>query len=352
MAYYTAVSVRQAQSKTVYVAMSGGVDSSVAALLLKKQGFTVVGVFMKPWQTPGVRCMWQADRQDALQVAAKLDIPLRTWDFSKEYGRSVTRYMISEYRAGRTPNPDVMCNKHIKFGLFYERALRQGADLIATGHYARKVGKQIAKAKDKNTDQTYFLWAIEPGCVERTLFPIGHLTKPQVRTIAAKVGLVTADKKDSQGVCFVGDLDVKSFLMRHIKGKKGSIIHVDGRILGTHDGAGYYTIGQRHGLDIKDGGGPYYVIRNDVRRNTITVGQEKDLRASKIQISDTNWLGPKPRQNERVQVKVRYRTPAISAIIGRGGYITFIKPVRAIAPGQSAVIYRGQRLAGGGVIVK
>lgn len=334
--------------------MSGGVDSSVAALLLKKQGLAVVGVFMKPWQTPGVRCQWQADRQDALRVAAALDIPLKTWDFSAAYARRVTRAMIAEYRRGRTPNPDVLCNAYIKFGLFYDRARKEGADFIATGHYARLTAKNgrayISSAADKNKDQTYFLWGTPPRALERTLFPVGHLTKPTLRALAAKAGLPTADKKDSQGVCFVGDMDVKAFLMRHIASKAGPIRHTDGRRLGTHDGAAYYTIGQRHGLDIKDGGGPYYVVSKNMRTNTVVVGTETELYSDTARITDAAWFGPRPAVGSRVQVKVRYRTPAYPAIIGPRGTLKFVTPVRAVAPGQSAVVYKGRLLLGGGIL--
>lgn len=345
-----------ASLKKIYIAMSGGVDSSVAAYLLTKRGFQVVGVFMKPWQAPGVRCLWQVDRADALRVASHLGIPLKTWDFSAAYRKKVTADMIREYRAGRTPNPDVLCNKHIKFGLFFDRAMREGADMIATGHYARVDGKwstvngQLFCARDTKKDQTYFLWAIAKKALAKTRFPIGHLTKPQVRTIARRAGLPVADKKDSQGICFVGDMDVKSFLKKHITPKRGMIYHTNGTVLGEHDGAAYYTIGQRHGLDIKDGGGPYYVVRTDIKKNTIVVGSEKDLFSDTARISSGNWFGDKPNAGERVQVKVRYRTPAVPAVVGRGGLLRFQKPVRAITSGQSAVFYKGTRVLGGGII--
>lgn len=339
---------------TVYVAMSGGVDSSVAALLLKRAGHRVVGVFMRPWQPRGFACLWERDRADALQVAAKLGIPLETWDFSRQYAASVARPMVSGYRRGVTPNPDVDCNRHIKFGLFAERAFREGADFIATGHYARTVragGRvHLAAAADRNKDQTYFLWAVPSRALERTLFPLGGLTKPEVRRLAHRAGLVTATKPDSQGVCFVGDLDVKSFLQTHIRPRRGRILHTDGRVLGFHDGAAYYTVGQRHGLDIRDGGGPYYVTRTDVRRNTVTVGPESALYASTARITGAHWLAAAPVAGDRVRVQVRYRGPAVPAVMGGRGRIRFLRPVRAIAPGQSAVVYRGSRLLGGGIL--
>jgi len=339
---------------TVYVAMSGGVDSSVAALLLKRAGHRVVGVFMRPWQPRGFACLWERDRADALRVAAHLGIRMETWDFSRQYGARVATPMVDGYRRGRTPNPDVDCNRHIKFGLFADRAFREGADFIATGHYARirRSGGRayLAAAADTDKDQTYFLWAVPPHALERTLFPLGALRKPQVRSLARRAGLVTAAKPDSQGVCFIGDLDVKAFLKARIRPRRGRILHADGRQLGTHDGAAYYTIGQRHGLDIRDGGGPYYVLRTDVRRNTITVGPESALYLSSARMTRVRWLGAPPRPGDRVAIKVRYRTPSVPAIIGPRGRVRFLHPVRAVAPGQSAVVYRGTRLLGGGIL--
>ncbi|MEK7124888.1 MAG: tRNA 2-thiouridine(34) synthase MnmA [Patescibacteria group bacterium] len=348
------------KQSTVYVAMSGGVDSSVAAALLKQQGFRVVGVFMKPWQEPGVTCLWEQDRQDALRVAAVLDIPLLTWDFSKAYGQSVAHYMIDAYRRGVTPNPDVMCNKEIKFGLFLRKALKEGADYIATGHYARvqharatsskqQAPSKLLRAVDRNKDQTYFLWTLTQAQLAKTFFPIGDYTKPQVRTLARKLKLPVASKKDSQGVCFIGPLDMKSFLMRHVPARKGEVVHVDGRKLGEHDGAPYYTIGQRHGLHLGIAGGPYYVVAKDVGRNVIIVGKERDLLGRTAMLTDLHFIHRTFRPSA-ISAKIRYRTPDAPARF-RGKSIIFTKPQRAITPGQSVVFYHNDEVLGGGIIV-
>lgn len=337
------------QAPLAYVAMSGGVDSSVAAHLLLRRGYRVVGVFLKPWQPRGMPCLWQRDREDAAAVASRLGIPLKTWDFSREYGRRVAAPMVAAYRAGRTPNPDVECNRTIKFGRFAERAFREGADVIGTGHYARLRGGRIGAARDAGKDQTYFLWAVPRAVLARTVFPLGHLTKPQVRALARRLRLPVADKKDSQGVCFVGALDVKSFLAARIRRRPGTVRHVDGRVLGRHDGAAYYTIGQRHGLHLTDGGGPHFVVRRDVRRNLITVGTERDLAAVRARVAALNWHAPVPSPTDRILVRIRYRAAAVPATYSRG-VIRFTRPVRAVAPGQSAVFYRNGMLLGGGVL--
>ncbi|HZZ99261.1 MAG TPA: tRNA 2-thiouridine(34) synthase MnmA [Candidatus Paceibacterota bacterium] len=338
--------------KKVYVGMSGGVDSSVAAALLKKQGYEVTGVFMKPWQPDfamdGELCLWKQDREDALRAASAIGIPLLTWDFSKEYKKAVTDYMIREYRAGRTPNPDVMCNKEIKFGIFLKKALKEGADYIATGHYVRRKGSKLYQAKDKNKDQSYFLWTLTPEQVKRSLFPIGDYEKPEVRKLAKKFGLPNHAKKDSQGVCFIGPLDMKEFLQEYIKPKPGKVIHTDGRVLGTHDGVYYYTIGQRHGLNLSIAGGPYYVVGKDIKKNIIYVGDDAAASSPTAQVGEFNWLDPKKPAN--LSVKVRYRAPSVRAIL-KGSQLVFAKPERAVTSGQSAVFYSGQRLIGGGIIL-
>lgn len=335
----------------VYVAMSGGVDSSVAAALLKKRGFEVVGVFMKPWQPESDSfCLWKEDREDAMRAASVLGIPLLTWDFSKQYKKHVTDYMIREYKAGRTPNPDVMCNKEIKFGLFYKKAMKADADFIATGHYVRAKAGKLFIAKDKNKDQSYFLWTLKKNIVEKCLFPIGDYIKPEVRKMAKKFGLSNYAKKDSQGVCFIGPLDMKDFLTKYIKPRNGKIIHVDGRAIGDHDGASYYTIGQRHGLNIGIGGGPYYVVAKDLKKNIVYVGIEKDLLSRKTKIKNISWISEGIKLPGAVSVRLRYRAGLKNAILDRNGSLTLKSPERAITEGQSAVFYRGGQMLGGGVI--
>lgn len=345
----------------VYVAMSGGVDSSVAAALLKKAGFDVTGVFMKPWQPwPGL-CMWQGDREEALRAASVLGTPLLTWDFSKEYKREVGDYMIREYKAGRTPNPDVMCNKEIKFGLFLKKALKEGADYIATGHYIKVKNSKIKdqnfyrlyQAKDKNKDQSYFLWTLTQKQLKYCLFPIGEHTKPEVRKMAKKFGLPNHDKKDSQGVCFIGPLDMKHFLEKYIKNKKGEIMDEKHNIIGTHDGVYYYTIGQRHGLNIGNGQGPYYVTGKNIKKNLIYVGKEKELDGKEIKITNINLTNQELKLPQKINVKIRYRSESIPARVTAHPthyLLLTTKFFRAVTPGQSAVFYRGEEMIGGGII--
>ena len=393
-------------AKKVYVAMSGGVDSSVAAALLKKKGYEVTGVFFKPWQPDkGLAfCNWEKDRRDAIAVAEVLGIPFKTWDFSKEYKNKVGVYMIEAYRQGITPNPDVMCNKEIKFGLFLKKALKEGADFIATGHYVqlrtasdkRQATSQkkiipadnlkpktysLFQAKDKNKDQSYFLWTLTQEQLKYCLFPIGDYTKPEVRKLAKKFNLSTFDKKDSQGVCFIGQLNMKEFLKKYIKPKPGKIILqvLQGspvnraalyKVVGMHERAVYYTIGQRHGLNIANGGGPYYVSGKDLKKNLVFVTKdEKKLGEKEITISNLNWINPQPKvihtQGSTLRsfkVKARYRTPAVPAkVIHTQGstlrratlrrvIIRTSKPIRAVTPGQSVVFYRGKEVLGGGII--
>ncbi len=362
--------MKRQDKKLIYVAMSGGVDSSVAAALLKKQGFDVVGVFMKPW-SPYAKasegqsnyCVWKEDREDAMRAASALGIPFKTWDFSKEYKKSVTDYMIREYKAGITPNPDVMCNKEIKFGLFFDKAMKEGADFIATGHYVELKNGKLFAAKDKNKDQSYFLWTLKQNQLKRCLFPIGEYVKPEVRKMAKKFGLPNHDKKDSQGVCFIGPLEMKDFLQTKIKTKQGEIrlqrLNLkkssrfnleDGSVVGMHDGIYYYTIGQRHGLNIGIGDGPYYVVSKNIKKNIIYVGDEKDLYSKKLKVQNVSWVGKEPKFPIRLDVRLRYRAGLKKAVLKKNGQLELKNPERAITSGQSAVFYKKGELLGGGII--
>jgi tRNA-specific 2-thiouridylase len=336
----------------VACAMSGGVDSSVSAALLKKAGFEVVGIYMKQWapEILGKECVWKTDRQDAMRACAKLGIPFLTWDYSKEYEAEVGKYMIDSYKKGITPNPDVMCNKIIKFGYFFDKAMKEGFDFVATGHYAQTKNGKLMKAVDSNKDQTYFLYTIKKNQLSKILFPIGGLTKPEVRKLAKKFKLENAEKKDSQGVCFIGQFDMKAFLKMYIKPKIGKILSLTGKEIGEHDGVYYYTIGQRHGLDIKDGHGPYFVVKKDIKKNIIYVGTEKDLAVKEAKIVNINWINKPEKFPMLIDARTRYRAPLQKATLYKDGKIVFKKSERAITSGQSAVFYKGQSVMGGGII--
>ncbi len=344
--------MKKVKNKKVFVAMSGGVDSSVSAALLKQAGFEVVGVYMRQWSPDvlGYECVWKTERQDAMRVAVKLGIPFLTWDFSKEYEKQVGKYMIDSYKKGITPNPDVMCNKIIKFGLFFDRAMKEGADFVATGHYAKIKDGKLFCSKDKNKDQTYFLYTIRKEQLNKIIFPVGGYTKPEVRELAKKFGLHLAGKKDSQGVCFVGQMEMKRFLKEYIKPKKGNILAVGGKVLGEHDGIYYYTIGQRRGLDIKDGKGPYFVVKKDIKKNIIYVGKKKDLLEKKAMVKNISWINKPEKFPVNLDAMIRYRSPLAKAMLYENGNLIFKKPQSAVAPGQSAVFYKGRQLLGGGVI--
>lgn len=353
---------KSSNQPVVYVAMSGGVDSSVSAALLTKQRFRVHGVYMNPWRPTGTSCRADQDEADARAVAKQLNIPFETWDFSKTYADKVADPMIEAYRTGITPNPDIGCNHYIKFGCFYDEAMRRGADFVATGHYAETKGGKLFKGKDPNKDQTYFLWTLTKEQLLHTLFPVGGIIKPEVRRLAEKFGLVVAKKKDSQGVCFVGMLDMKEFLKTRIPSTPGDILNMAGKKIGTHDGAAYYTIGQRHGMDIKNGDGPYFVVSKDMEKNTVTVGVERDLLGNEAHITNVSWVsGAAPQFPLRTMVKIRYRTRSAAATLTKVEpcndkvqpleiKIVFDRPQRAIAPGQSVVFFSGRTVLGGGII--
>jgi tRNA-uridine 2-sulfurtransferase len=357
--------------KTVYVGMSGGVDSSVAASLLKEQGYNVVGVYMKNWtkDLPGFACPWKEDYQDAKRVAVQLDIDFKVYDFEKEYRQKVVDYMVAEYKAGRTPNPDIMCNQEVKFKLFLETALADGADMIATGHYAITRNGQLFVAKNKDKDQTYFLYRVSEAALRKTLFPIGKFqTKEEVRQLAKKMGLATADKKDSQGICFVGKVGIKDFLLHELGPQvPGAILNESGKEIGQHDGAIFYTIGQRHGLDV-GGGLPYYVTGKDMAKNQVFVTtnlQDERLWQDSLWLTDVHWINNEPSAQSQeaegmthkdLQVRTRYRGPLVTvnrlAKAKDGNWSVKLKdPARAITPGQSAVIYDGEQVLGGGIVV-
>jgi tRNA-specific 2-thiouridylase len=345
-------------SKKVYVGMSGGVDSSVTAALLKKQGYDVVGVYMKNWtkDLPGMKCPWADDLADAKRVAVQLGIDFKVFDFQKQYKQKVVDYMIGEYKAGRTPNPDIMCNQEIKFKLFLQTALEDGADMIATGHYARVKDGKLLKARDDSKDQTYFLYRISQDALQKTLFPIGDYAKTEIRKLAADFGLVTASKKDSQGICFVGEIGIKEFLSQYVTGKAGDIIDKKtGQIIGQHEGAIFYTIGQRHGLGV-GGGLPYYVVGKDMAKNLVYVTtdlNDGNLWHDKIKINQLHWINEQPKDNKTYQARTRYRAKLVKCKLKIGKTVASVQlndPERAIAVGQSVVVYDGDRVVGGGII--
>lgn len=395
----------------VVVGLSGGVDSSVAAYLLKKEGYNVIGMFMKNWHdTTGTLsgdCPWEDDLLFAQMVAKKLEIPFHTVDLSEQYGKRVVDYMFSEYERGRTPNPDVLCNREIKFDIFMDEAFKLGCDFVATGHYSRKETIQaevnpvfrLLAGKDKNKDQSYFLCQLSQKQLEKALFPLGEITKPEVRKIADELGLATATRKDSQGVCFVGKIDLPTFLQQKIKARTGRIVEMDrdwegysgydiafpaeenpgqdlllqlsttpacephfGKTIGKHEGAWFYTIGQRKGLNIGGREKPLFVIALDTEKNIVYTGQGDDhpglnRRGLFIGKKDIHWVRPdlelKPGESAEMLVRIRYRQPLQQARLfmrENGLYILFRELQRGITPGQFAAWYRDEELIGSGVI--
>lgn len=342
----------------IYVGMSGGVDSSLTAALIKEQGHEVVGVYLKNWAKEWdiFDCPWADDLHDASRVAEQLGIELKVFDVQKDYRKYVVDYMLSEYQAGRTPNPDIMCNQEMKFGVFLRLAQDEGADAIATGHYARIEDGQLLAGVDKNKDQSYFLYRISPDALPKAFMPIGQFTKPVVREMAAQRNLVTASKKDSQGICFIGKVKLKDFLKQYVDSEPGMVIDQHGVVVGEHDGAIYYTIGQRSGLGI-GGGLPYFITGKNMDKNEIYVTtdpQDPNLWRNTVSINQLHWLNNKPDEDTTYQVRVRYRAPLVDASITHLSTdsitLALKAPQRAISPGQSVVIYEGDRVVGGGVI--
>lgn len=383
----------------VYVGMSGGVDSSLTAALLVEQGYDVTGVYMKNWtqDLPGMRCPWADDLADAKRVAVQLGIDFKVFDFETEYKHKVVDYMIDEYKAGRTPNPDIMCNQEVKFKLFLETALEDGADMIATGHYARVIhtgtdtsttslpgatlreakpargvrlaltgtspankvvessAGELVQAVDTNKDQTYFLYRVTGEALSKTLFPLGEFTKPQVREMAKERGLYTAGKKDSQGICFVGKVGIRDFLSQYVQQTPGKVVDKQsGKVLGRHDGAIFYTLGQRHGLDL-GGGLPYYVVGKDMNKNEVYITtdlNDSSLWKDLVQLSSVHWINQTPAEGEH-EIRVRHRAPLVKAQLRYQDdrvLLDLDNAERAVAPGQSVVIYLGDICLGGGIV--
>ena len=351
----------------VIVGMSGGVDSSVSAALLLEQGYQVEGLFMKNWdEDDGTEyCTAREDLADAQAVSDKLGIKLHTANFAAEYWDNVFEHFLEEYQAGRTPNPDILCNREIKFKAFLDYALMLGADLIATGHYTRRADREgrslLLRGLDANKDQSYFLHAVGGDQLARTLFPVGELEKPEVRRIAEKYQLATARKKDSTGICFIGERRFGDFLKRYLPAQPGDIETTDGKVIGRHHGLMYHTIGQRQGLGIGGLQGasddPWYVLRKDLDRNVLIVGQGNEhpwLFSSALECSDIYWVNPMQIDGPlRLTAKVRYRQPDQDCTIeptAEGWLIRFDQPQRAVTPGQSVVLYQDEVCLGGGVI--
>jgi len=347
------------EHKKVYVGMSGGVDSSLSAALLKEQGYDVTGVFIKVWQPDFIECTWRDDRRDAMRVASELDIPFVTLDLEKEYKEGVIEYMMREYEAGRTPNPDVMCNREVKFGAFWKWAKENGADYIATGHYAVTDNTHLIMSKDQNKDQTYFLWTLTSNDLEHVLFPIGHMTKDEVRIEAEKRGLYTHAKKDSQGLCFVGTIDVKEFLIQTLGKRIGNILDEQGEIIGTHDGAIFYTIGERHGFTITKKKGDIaaqYIIAKDTEKNTITVSDvpPETKTGKEVHLDTVSFVADIPTEETVYEARARYRAPLVKVKIVKkidGWVITPEEEGLVAVSGQSLVLYKNNRCLGGGIIV-
>ena len=355
-------------SKTVVIGMSGGVDSSVAALLLKEQGYNVIGLFMQNWEETDENgcCTAEDDFADVRRVSALLDIPYYTVNFAKEYMDRVFSYFLAEYKAGRTPNPDVLCNREIKFGPFLQEAKKLGADYIATGHYCKISHENgvhlLQKAKDQNKDQTYFLNQLSQAQLQDVLFPLQDIEKPKVREIALQYNLATAKKKDSTGICFIGERNFRKFLSSYLPACKGKILDLSGKQVGEHCGLMYYTLGQRKGLELggikgEENGGRWFVVKKDLQNNILYVshGDEAPLYSKSCEVSGFNWIPAPPQKRDFVcKAKFRYRQPDqdVCVHVKHDGnlHIEFAEKQRAVTEGQYAVLYDGINCLGGGVI--
>ncbi len=343
------------KKETVFVGVSGGVDSSVSLAILKEQGFDVVGCFIKTWQPDFIECTWKEERRDAMRICASLDVPFLTIDAEQEYKNAVGMYMVNEYKAGRTPNPDVMCNKEVKFGVFLKKALELGADFVATGHYARTKDGKLFKGEDESKDQSYFLWTLTSDQLKKVKFPIGHLQKSEVRKIAEKYDLLTAKKKDSQGVCFLGPIDMKDFLSHYIDIKIGYVLNTKGEKIGHHDGALFYTLGERHGFTITEKGiedKRLYVVDRNLEKNTITVSKnikdENNSQNKKIKLEKINWI-TKPEKGKEYLGRIRYQQELKPCKV-EGEFVIFDDFQDMVVSGQSVVVYDGEECIGGGII--
>jgi len=361
--------IHDIRGKRVVLGLSGGVDSAVAALLLKQRGADVHALHMTNWEDDDGYCTAAEDLQDARQVCEELQIPLHHVNFAKDYRDRVFEYFLDEYRSGRTPNPDVLCNREIKFGVFREHAKRLGGDLLATGHYARVINNEgrieLHKAKDSNKDQSYFLHAVAAEALVETVFPLGDLLKGEVRDLARYHGLRNFDKKDSTGICFIGERPFREFLSTYLPANAGPIRTADGETIGEHHGLMYYTLGQRQGLGVggrqDSGDQPWYVAAKHLQENALIVVQGEDpmLFSNALEASDASWIGEAPesitkKQPLSCQVKIRYRQPdqmcTVTALPNRNLSVSFEEKQRAVAPGQYAVFYEGDRCLGGAVI--
>ncbi|MBT7952515.1 MAG: tRNA 2-thiouridine(34) synthase MnmA [Gammaproteobacteria bacterium] len=356
-------------SDKVIVGISGGVDSSVAALLLKEQGYQIEALFMKNWdeKSEDGSCMWEADVEDAMRVCDTLKIPINTVDLSREYWDGVFTDFLEEYKAGRTPNPDILCNQEVKFKAFLEHSLALGADKIATGHYAQVVHKQdlhlLYKGLDDNKDQSYFLCRLQQAQLARTLFPLGEIAKPRVRELATKAGLITHDKKDSTGICFIGERPFREFLSQYIPVQKGEIRTTEKALVGEHDGVYFYTLGQRQGLGIGGVKGasdePWYVVAKDTGQNTLIVAQGHDhplLFSKQLVATGLHWIsGQAPNVPFSCQAKTRYRQAdqscTVTALDNKAATVHFDTPQRAVTPGQYVVFYDAKGCCLGSAVI-